>query len=449
MTRRPTHWPTAQVVVNGNILEQFLGKVSLRFKEIKTITLKIYNGNKGRDGRLSDMKQILLIIGVVMGQYVLAADKEPLIADPKSSEAQEWEPKKTHAIIVGVLDWKNGLTPFSKRNRKDQELRDLLIKRGTPAENVTMLLDQEATLPKIREAVAHTLSKTSKDSTLIIYYDGHGWAVGNDFCFANYEVRSGRKETAWSINELADTVTREFKGHHAFFWADCCYSGGLEVLVNKLANKKVGSFSLSSASTTNTSTQNWTFTQCLLDGLSGAPLIDTNGDNLITLGELRDEVRDAMNHMEGQEHGFKANRLEDSFVLAKTSGRLARITKSKYPLGSYVRAKGKYGRVVGIEAKVYSVQFYHYTEKIVKQYEEKDLVASTRKPGASSRHRPQSTRMEPDCTVEWHGAWYDAKVLKKKPGYWYIHYVDDDDSWDEWVGPNRIRLKGSAATTKE
>ena len=160
--------------MNGNILEQFLGKVSLRFKEIKTITLKIYNGNKGRDGRLSDMKQILLIIAVVMGQSVLAADKEPLIADPKSSGAQEWEPKKTHAIIVGVLDWKNGLTPFSKRNRKDQELRDLLIKRGTPAENVTMLLDQEATLPKIREAVAHTLSKTSKDSTLIIYYDGHG-----------------------------------------------------------------------------------------------------------------------------------------------------------------------------------------------------------------------------------------------------------------------------------
>ncbi|SVD64724.1 uncharacterized protein METZ01_LOCUS417578, partial [marine metagenome] len=91
----------------------------------------------------------------------------------------------------------------------------------------------------------------------------------------------------------------------------------------------------------------------------------------------------------------------------------------------------------------------HYTEKIVKQYEEKDLVASTRKPGASSRHRPQSTRMEPDCTVEWRGAWYDAKVLKKKPGHWYIHYVDDDDSWNEWVGKDRIRLKKSTAAVKE
>ena len=57
--------------------------------------------------------------------------------------------------------------------------------------------------------------------------------------------------------------------------------------------------------------------------------------------------------------------------------------------------------------------------------------------------------MEPDCTIEWRGTWYDAKVLKKKPGYWYIHYVDYDDSWDEWVGPDRIRFKESGTATKE
>ena len=67
--------------------------------------------------------------------------------------AEQWKPKRTHAVIVGVLEWKDGkndLSPFSKRNRKDRELRDLLIKRGTPAENVTMLLGREATLLKIR-----------------------------------------------------------------------------------------------------------------------------------------------------------------------------------------------------------------------------------------------------------------------------------------------------------
>ena len=394
----------------------------------------------------------MILAVVTLAGCVSTPDKQPPLAIPASSQTEEWEPKKTYAVIVGVLEWKNGLAPFPKRNRKDQELRDLLIKRGTPTENVTMLLGKEATLAKIRKAITQTLSKTSKDSTLIIYYDGHGWAAGGDFCFGNYDVQSDRKDTAWSLNELAATVTGEFKGSRAFFWADCCYSGGLKVVVNKLAGRKIASFSLTSASTENASTRNWTFTQSLLDGLSGSPLIDTNGDGLITLGELRDEVRDAMNHMEGQKHGFKVNGLDDSFILAKASGHLTKVPKAKYRLGSYVRAKGKYGRIIGVtgsEADEYLVQFYNYTEKVVKQYAESDLILSTRKPRVSTRRRPQVARMEPDCKVKWRGAWYDAKVLKKKPGYWYIHYVDDDDSWDEWVGPDRIRFNGSTATPKK
>ncbi|MCH7689045.1 MAG: hypothetical protein IH899_20610 [Planctomycetes bacterium] len=49
---------------------------------------------------------------------------------------------------------------------------------------------------------------------------------------------------------------------------------------------------------------------------------------------------------------------------------------------------------------------------------------------------------KPDCTVEWEGDWYDAKVLKTKPDSWYVHYIDDDDSYDEWVGKDRIRFEG-------
>src|SRR5687768_8270992 len=104
--------------------------------------------------------------------------------------AEEWEPKKTHAVLVGVLEWKNGLGGFSKVHRKDQELRDLLVKRGVPAENITLLLDKDATLPKIRAAVEKTAKEAGPGSTLIVYYAGHGWATGGgDFGFANYEVQ--------------------------------------------------------------------------------------------------------------------------------------------------------------------------------------------------------------------------------------------------------------------
>jgi hypothetical protein len=42
--------------------------------------------------------------------------------------------------------------------------------------------------------------------------------------------------------------------------------------------------------------------------------------------------------------------------------------------------------------------------------------------------------------VEWHGTWWAAEVLKTNGGRYYIHYTGWANSWDEWVGPDRIRM---------
>lgn len=44
-------------------------------------------------------------------------------------------------------------------------------------------------------------------------------------------------------------------------------------------------------------------------------------------------------------------------------------------------------------------------------------------------------------TVEWHGRWWPATVIEVKPNSWKIHYDGYADSWDEWVGPERIKKK--------
>jgi len=41
--------------------------------------------------------------------------------------------------------------------------------------------------------------------------------------------------------------------------------------------------------------------------------------------------------------------------------------------------------------------------------------------------------------VLWKGKWYPATVLKASGEKCYIHYNGYDNSWDEWVGNNRIR----------
>lgn len=41
--------------------------------------------------------------------------------------------------------------------------------------------------------------------------------------------------------------------------------------------------------------------------------------------------------------------------------------------------------------------------------------------------------------VQWKGKWYSATVLKVKNNKYFIHYDGYAASWDEWVGPLRIR----------
>jgi hypothetical protein len=356
-----------------------------------------------------------------------------------SLRADEWEPAKTHAVIVGVLEWKSGLTAYPKRSRKDQELRDVLVKRGTPEKNIELILDKDATLPKIREEIARAVKRADHDSTLIVYYAGHGWSAGNDYCFANYEVEPTKKDTAWSLNELGATLAKDFKGKRAFFWADCCYSGGLEVVVDALAKKKVSAFCLTSAGTANISTNNWTFTQSIIDGLRGEPLVDANGDGKITLGELNIEVRDAMKHMEGQSHGYKVAGLKDDLVLAKATAARPKSGSKAFAVGSYVQAGGRWGRVVGEKDDKITVQFYNYCDKVTEQLVAKDIVASTREVGQAFARL--DVGVKPDCAVEWNGEWYDAKVVQKADERWRIHYLGYDSSWDEWVDAKRIRFK--------
>jgi hypothetical protein len=52
---------------------------------------------------------------------------------------------------------------------------------------------------------------------------------------------------------------------------------------------------------------------------------------------------------------------------------------------------------------------------------------------------PQMVRQR-KAEVEWHGTWWPAEVTQTNGNRYYIHYTGWDNSWDEWVGPDRIRM---------
>lgn len=66
---------------------------------------------------------------------------------------------------------------------------------------------------------------------------------------------------------------------------------------------------------------------------------------------------------------------------------------------------------------------------------------------------PSAALAAPLCSVgdkaqvSWKGKWYSATVVRVDGGQTrcFIHYDGYDDSWNEWVGADRIRVQGRAA----
>ncbi len=398
----------------------------------------------------------------------------------------------TYAVIVGVLHWEDkGLTAFPPEHRKDQELYDMLRKRGVPADNMALLLDERATLANIRKELQTIAAKAKPDSTLIFYYAGHGWRMPTGTAaFANYDYSAKKaNHPGFEVREIGDIlVEKKFQGARVLLLADCCHSGGLQDVVRNLAKAKIKAAALTSADIICFSTGSWIFTQTIIDGFAGDPFLDADGDGSITLGELAAEVSRAMQFRERQRYCFVSDGIAANFKLAPTNRekKLPEAIKGAFALKEYVTArdngKQRPGRIVGFHEEKYAVEFYSYTEKEVvllpasalskikyKTYKigEGILVARAGMPKATilevagdfhrvaypgQRGRGEewllSDRIVEDsksaAEVNWKGEWIPAIVLETKEGKYRIHYAGFDDSWDEWVTKERIRFPGKA-----
>jgi hypothetical protein len=355
-------------------------------------------------------------------------------------------PAHTYAVIAGVLQWQQpGLMGWPTKHRKDEELRDVLLKRGVPASHLATLLDEQATYSRIKRAIHATCRRAAADAeaTLIVYYCGHGGPCGGgDMCFMNYDVIPGEPQrTGLLASDLAAMISKDFKGKRVLLLADCCYSGGLAKAAETLGKSGLQAASLTSADTTVVSTGNWTFTQTVIDALEGSALADKNGDGIITLDELAGEVGDAMKFLEHQRSGYAKFGLAGTFRIGPTktaeSSRNARA--GDYRIGEYVAALDdsgqRAGRLVGIHDGKLVVQFYDYSEKRTVELAVTKVAGLPPDGKLPGQHAEKPAEIE----VEWKGSWYLATVIKTDGKKTHIHYVGYPNSEDEWVAKERIR----------
>lgn len=230
-----------------------------------------------------------------------------LFASTSDVPPPAWEPARTWALIGGVLQWRDpSLEPFAARHRKDVELMEVLAARGVPAGQRTLLLDWRATAPAFLRALDEQVASAPAGSTFIVYFQGHGvFDDAGRYVLATADTHTDHLDrTGLGVEALLPILAVRGASDRVLLLGDACYSGNLTAVAAALTFLGVPSIALTSASEISASSENWTFTQALIDAFSGRPLVDRDGDGQVRLSETAEEARQAMRHREAQPIGW-------------------------------------------------------------------------------------------------------------------------------------------------
>lgn len=336
----------------------------------------------------------------------------------------------THVVIAGLLQFSDpALTAFAQEDRRDAELGRALVTCGVPAQQVTTLLDAQATRAAILAAVGAAADRTQPGGTLVFYYAGHGVRTrSGDIAYVAYDTRTDQAaESGVSLDDLYLALASRVAGKRVVLLGDCCHSGGLGLLATRLTAVGATALSLTSADASNLSTGNWTYSQLLLEGLRGDPALDANNDARVDLGELEAGVRAAMRHREHQRSGANLSAVQPAaLTVAPRHG----PPRAGAEAGQFMRDRhGQIVRVNRVDGAQATVRRYAYA-----------LSRDTMTPLSELTHL-RSTRypVGTELLVEWGGREWPAVVTAQEDDFAFITYPGWPHYWDEWILEDRVR----------
>ena len=375
-----------------------------------------------------------------LAALLLAIVVRPVAAAP----AAAWEPEKTYALLVGILEWQDSdLASFPKKDRRDRELQQTLEAAGVPRANVVFLEDAKATQAAILRELKRVAARAGEGSTLIFYFAGHGTQADGETVFCNYDIDTSRsKATGITVSRIGDILRESWEGERLVLLADCCHSGGLASIVRAYnGDPYVRAASLTSATASNISTGRWTFTESVIAAFSGKVAADTDRDGRVTFEDADAYIYKEMRYRELQlARGARSTRFEPDFRFS-TVDRADRLPPTSGPWKAFdypdVESKGQWyrGQILAVEGARYRVHYLDYDDS----WDESVPASRLRKPVGGSAAR--GDRVE----VEWKGKWWAAKVAKVEDDFFYfIQYEGYGREWDEWVTPKRMRHPSAA-----
>ena len=132
------------------------------------------------------------------------------------------------AVVVGINAYEHVSPLKYARNDAAAFAEQLTARFGFPKHNVTVLLDNDATLRQIQSAIHSLVRTTHEDDRVIVFYAGHGLTVPAAGREAGFLVPSDGKaydtSTLLPWDDLVST-SRMVRAKHMLFVMDACYGG--------------------------------------------------------------------------------------------------------------------------------------------------------------------------------------------------------------------------------
>lgn len=224
------------------------------------------------------------------------------------------------AVIVGVSEYANKGIPSLKYADRDAEALAAFLQTpeggGFDADHMRILINKDATLPNLREALIDFLQQAIDKDLVVIYFAGHGApdpTRPQNLYLLTYDTDPNRLgTTAFPMWDIQTVIARQIAAKKVVVLSDACHSGGISVdvatrgldvtqsnpinqYIAELARAKEGMVVFTASAAGEVSQEfpdlgHGVFTYYLLEGLKGAA--DLNNDYLVTINELMGYVEE-------------------------------------------------------------------------------------------------------------------------------------------------------------
>ena len=329
----------------------------------------------------------------------------------------------TNLVIAGVLDYSSceNIISFNSENRKDYELYKTLISKFKNIKHSTFIKEKEVNKDNVLKKFYEAMYDQNNEDLFIFYFTGHGSLSENNepgLLMSNGDIISK--------TELKNIIKQNYQNQTIILLGDFCYSGLLADIAIELNNDDFNVNAITSASS-NLSTENWSYTQTLIDSFNGRSIIDKDNKGFINFMDVAKEVQNVMFNRERQKSDFF---LQPDFVNYNISNAKMEVIKNEGDIKYdewYCSHEG-IARVIGFKNNLVEVEYYHYNKYKFESLKESDLSPIQIADFSVGDH----------IDVNWEGEIHKAIIESVDRIFYKVSYIGWGSEWNEWITKHRI-----------